>query len=177
MALGRRLGIPVFAVDWLLGALTPFGGRHLDGLLDIGAELLTTLALGQLSLGQSAILDHPAEDEATRARWRSLAEWAGARFTAVRCVCTDPAVHRRRVEGRTRGPSARLVGRRWPGPGTESAPGPGHRRRTRRAGMTRRRWRLLLDKVDVEDRPATGVLHVDCEGSDELMAGNVGDLA
>jgi predicted kinase len=101
--LGRRLGVPVFAVDWLLGALTPFGGRHLDGLLDIGAELLTTLALRQLSLGQSAILDHPAEDEATRVRWHGLAEWAGARFIAVRCVCADPAVHQARVEGRTRG--------------------------------------------------------------------------
>jgi predicted kinase len=102
-ALGRRLGIPVFAADWLLGALTPFGGRHLDGLLDIGAELLTTLAVRQLALGQSAILDHPAEDGPTRARWRTLAGWAGARFTAVTCVCTDPAVHRARVEGRTRG--------------------------------------------------------------------------
>lgn len=102
-ALGRRLRIPVFAMDWLLGALTPFGGRHLDGPLDIGAELLTTLALRQLSLGQSAILDHPAEDEVIRQRWRGLAEWAGARFTAVRCVCTDPAVHQARVEGRVRG--------------------------------------------------------------------------
>jgi predicted kinase len=102
-ALGRRLGHPVFAVDWLLGALTPFGGRHLDGVLDLGAELLTTLALRQLSLGQSAILDHPAEDGATRARWHSLARWAGARFIAVRCVCTDLAVHRARVQGRVRG--------------------------------------------------------------------------
>jgi hypothetical protein len=26
-AAGRRLGIPVFTADWLLGSLTPFGGR------------------------------------------------------------------------------------------------------------------------------------------------------
>jgi predicted kinase len=102
-ALGRRLGVPVFAVDWLLGALTPFGGRHLDGLLEIGAELLTTLAWRQLALGQSAVLDHPVEDVATRARWRGLAERAGGRFTAVLCVCRDPVVHRERLEGRTRG--------------------------------------------------------------------------
>jgi predicted kinase len=102
-AVGRRLGIPVFATDWLLGALTPFGGRHLDRLLDVGAELLTTLAVRQLSLGQSAILDHPAEDLATRARWRSLARRAGAEFAAVVCVCSDPDAHRTRVEGRRRG--------------------------------------------------------------------------
>jgi predicted kinase len=102
-AVGRRLGIPVFAADWLLGALTPFGGRHLDRLLDVGSELLTTLALRQLSLGQSAILDHPVEDPATRDRWRSLARRAGADFAVVRCVCSDPDTHRARVEGRRRG--------------------------------------------------------------------------
>lgn len=102
-AVGARLGVPVFSGDWLLGALTPFGGRHLDHMMDIGAELLTTLATRQLMLGQSAILDFPVEDVATRARWHSLAERAGARFDAIRCVCRDPAVHRARVEGRVRG--------------------------------------------------------------------------
>jgi hypothetical protein len=100
---GRRLRIPVFAVDWLLGSLTPFGGRRLDRLLDIGSELLTTLALRQLSLGQSAILDSPVEDPATRARWRSLAQRAGCDFKVVVCVCSDPRVHRARVESRERG--------------------------------------------------------------------------
>jgi predicted kinase len=102
-AVGSRLGIPVFAVDWLLGALTPFGGRHLEDLMGIGAELLTTLAVRQLALGQSAILDHPGEDAADRERWRSLARRAGAEFVAVLCECPDPAVHRARLEGRRRG--------------------------------------------------------------------------
>ena len=102
-AVGSRLGVPVFAVDWVLGALTPFGGRHLDDLMEIGAELLTTLALRQLALGQSAILDHPGEDVADRERWRSLARRAGAQFVPVLCECPDAAVHRARLEGRTRG--------------------------------------------------------------------------
>jgi hypothetical protein len=38
------LGVPVFALDWLLGALTPFGMRHHRDLRGIGNELLTTLA-------------------------------------------------------------------------------------------------------------------------------------
>jgi predicted kinase len=101
-AVGRELGIPVFAIDWLLGALTPFGGRHFADLLDIGGEQLTTLAVRQLRLGQSAILDAPVEDVASRARWRSLARRADAAFKVILCVCSDPAVHRARVEGRTR---------------------------------------------------------------------------
>jgi hypothetical protein len=97
------MGIPVFATDWLLGALTPFGGRHLEDLMGIGAELLTTVAVRQPALGQSAILDHPGEDVAERERWRTLARRTDAEFIAVLCVCSDPAVHRARLEGRTRG--------------------------------------------------------------------------
>jgi predicted kinase len=101
-ATGRALGVPVFAFDWLLGSLTPFGGYHLDESWDIGAELLTTLALRQLSLGQSAILDYPAEEPATRTRWRTLAQRAGSDFKVILCICSDAAAHRERVEGRTR---------------------------------------------------------------------------
>jgi predicted kinase len=102
-ATGRALNIPVFAAYLLLGALTPFGGRHLADLGDIGVEQQTTLALRQLTLGQSAILDSPVEDHATRTRWRSLAERAGATFKVIVCTCSDPSVHRARVEDRRRG--------------------------------------------------------------------------
>ena len=47
-ATGHQLRFPVFAADWLLGSLTPFGGYHFDRLLDISVEMLTTLAFGQL---------------------------------------------------------------------------------------------------------------------------------
>jgi predicted kinase len=101
-AAGRELGIPVFAADWVLGALTPFGGRHLESPLAIAEELLTTLALRQLVAGQSAILDHPAERVATRERWRSLARRTGADFRVVVCRCGDPEMHRARLERRRR---------------------------------------------------------------------------
>jgi predicted kinase len=102
-ATGAALGVPVFAFDWLLGSLTPFGGYHLDDSSGMGAELLTTLALRQLQLGQSAILDHPAEEPANRDRWRSLAASAGADFRVILCVCPDQAEHKRRLAGRQRG--------------------------------------------------------------------------
>lgn len=100
---GAALNLPVFAIDWLLGALTPFGMRHRDDLIGIGEELLTTLAYRELSCARSAILDTTTEDPATRARWASLAAAAGGAFIPVICVCTDPALHRERVERRVRG--------------------------------------------------------------------------
>ncbi|MET9227628.1 ATP-binding protein [Lentzea sp. NPDC003310] len=102
-ATGAELGAPVFATDWLLGALTPFGGRYFEDPLAIAEELLTTLALRQLLAGQSVVLDHPAESLATRDRWRSLAHRTGAEFRVVVCRCSDQEVHRRRLEDRRRG--------------------------------------------------------------------------
>lgn len=110
-ATGRALGIPVFAIDWMLGALTPFGGRHFDDGFGIGYEQLTTLAVRQLRLGQSAILDAPVEEPEIRDRWRSLADRAGARFAVVVCVCSDQATHQARLQGRDRD----IPG--WHGPG------------------------------------------------------------
>jgi predicted kinase len=112
-AAGRQLRAPVFAVDWLLGSLTPFGGYHLDDLFGIGAELLTTLAFRQLELGQPAVLDFPAEDPATRARWRSLADAAGAEFRVIVCTCSDRELHRARLEGRARGIPGWHEGGNW----------------------------------------------------------------
>jgi hypothetical protein len=97
------LQTPVFAADWLLGSLTPFGGCHQDDLLKIGEELLTTLAYRQLDLGQSAILDFPAEDPSTRTRWQTLAHAAGAGFRVIVCTCSDQQLHRARLEHRQRG--------------------------------------------------------------------------
>lgn len=101
-AIGRELRVPVFSGDWLMGALTPFGGYLWEQALDSGVELLTTLAFRQLRAGQSAILDFPAEDPATRTRWRTLAAAAGASFRVVLCVCSDPRLHQARLEERQR---------------------------------------------------------------------------
>lgn len=102
-AVGARLGIPVFAVDWSLGALTPFGGRHFGDLFGVGYEQLTTLAYRQLMLGQCAVLDAPGEDVATRARWQSLADAAGGSLRVVVCTCPDQDEHRTRLATRDRG--------------------------------------------------------------------------
>lgn len=100
--MGGLLGVPVFALDWLLGALSPFGARHRTDLVSMGTELLTTLAYRELVAGRSAIIDTTSEDVTIRARWRSLAAAAGTTFVPVLCECSDPLLHRERVELRQR---------------------------------------------------------------------------
>lgn len=48
---------------------------------------------------------HPATGHraSTRDRWRSVTEGLGGVFVGVECVCSDEALHRARVEGRSRG--------------------------------------------------------------------------
>lgn len=99
---GRVLDTPVFALDWLLGALSPFGLRHRSDLMQIGEELLVTLAYRQLAAGGSAIIDTTVESSGSRRRFESLAGAFSARFQAVVCVCSDRELHRRRVEQRRR---------------------------------------------------------------------------
>ncbi|MBG6217686.1 putative kinase [Arthrobacter sp. CAN_A6] len=102
-ALGRELGMPVFSIDWILGAFTPFGGRTFEHAWEMGLEVLTTLAFQQLEQGRSVILDAPAEEVATRTPWLSLASHFGSAVLVIECVCTDADEHRRRLAARTRG--------------------------------------------------------------------------
>lgn len=112
--IGRALGVPVFATDWLMGALTPFGGRSAGPTLgDMGDELATTLAYRQLALGQSAIIDSPAESVEVRRRWTTLGRSFGADVRAIVCVCADEDVHARRLSGRVRGIPGWHDGGRW----------------------------------------------------------------
>jgi predicted kinase len=100
---GRELGSPVFALDWLLGAIKPFGVLTNENASPIGYELLTTLARRQLMLGQSAILDSVVGLNEQRELWRGLAEEFGAGFYVIETICSDTALHRQRLSGRIRG--------------------------------------------------------------------------
>ncbi|MBI5958864.1 MAG: ATP-binding protein [Chloroflexi bacterium] len=106
-AVGRTLGIPVFAKDWLEAALLRSG---LDAYPECqerigyaGYELLTALAQRQLNLGQSVILDSVASFERIRQQWRQLAAEYQAEWYVIECQCSDEMAHRARLEVRTRG--------------------------------------------------------------------------
>lgn len=102
----RTLRVPVFAGDWLMGALKPAHSAlaTLDRS-DYEAAwfgLLRTLVIRQLMLEQSAIVDDIVGDGQWE-QWGQTAESFSARLFLIECVCSDVAVHRQRVEGRARG--------------------------------------------------------------------------
>ncbi|HTW35441.1 MAG TPA: AAA family ATPase [Rhizomicrobium sp.] len=71
---------------------------------DIGpAGYLVAYALAEnnLRLGQSVVADSVNPIAITREAWRRVAEEASASIVEIEVVCSDPALHRRRVETRT----------------------------------------------------------------------------
>jgi predicted kinase len=106
--ISRALSIPVFAKDWLEGALVCLGihegqiGGETKPLGYLGYELLGMLAERQLQLGQSVILDSVASIATIRDRWRHLADQYGARWRVIECICSDESLHRARLSTRRR---------------------------------------------------------------------------
>ena len=104
-ALGKALGIPVFAKDWLEAALIRselIASNPSKPLGSAGYQLLTTLAERQLTLGQSVILDSVASTQSIRKAWRELAEQYQAEYRVIECICSDESLHRLRLKERQR---------------------------------------------------------------------------
>jgi predicted kinase len=103
------LGAPVLGWDWAMAALTGFdpvrdGLRRLPHVEHrrVGWSILWNLATAQLRRGCPVVLDGVARDVEV-AGTREVALAAGARCLVVVTSCSDEDVHRRRVEGRSRG--------------------------------------------------------------------------
>ena len=103
------LGAPVLGWDWAMAALRAFEPVQagLSGLSRadhrrVGWSILWNLATAQLRQGRSAVLDGVARD-AEVAGTRQVARAAGASAVVVLTACSDEAVHRSRIDGRTRG--------------------------------------------------------------------------
>lgn len=104
-AVGKDLGIPVFAKDWLEATLLQTDLKPIAGgkpLGSAGYELLTVLAERQLMLGQSVILDSVVGSQTIRSTWHRLAEQYDADWRLIECVCSDETLHRSRLEERQR---------------------------------------------------------------------------
>jgi predicted kinase len=107
-AVGRELGIPVFAKDWLEATLTrsqlsPHPDTPHKTVGYVAYDLLTTLAERQLQAGQSAILDSVASIASVREAWRTLAHHYHAAWRVIECICPDEILHQAWLEGRQRG--------------------------------------------------------------------------
>jgi predicted kinase len=109
--IARKLGVPVFSVAWLLGALARFGVLERADRGAMAYALVVNLVEHQLRLGQSAIVDGMVGSDPVRRRLRELAELHGATVRVIECVCSDEGLHRARIEAR----SDPVPG--WPDPG------------------------------------------------------------
>jgi predicted kinase len=104
-SVGKALGIPVFAKDWLEATLLRTGlkpANEAHSLSFAGYELLTVLAGRQLMLGQSVILDSVAGSLAIRRKWLQLAGQYQADYRVIECICSDEVLHRSRLKERRR---------------------------------------------------------------------------
>lgn len=108
-AAAETLRTSVLAHDWAMSGLRPFDEieRALDamdflGRRAVGWSLLTSLARAQLRSGRSVVLDGVARPPQITA-CRILAEEERGSVVVVYTICSDPGLHRSRVEGRMRG--------------------------------------------------------------------------
>jgi len=101
--LARSLRAPVFSVDWMLGALTPFRLLTNENAAPVSEMMLVAAQARQLRLGLDAVLDAAGHEAASRRRYRTVAESLGGHFVGVECTCSDVALHQARVAGRDRG--------------------------------------------------------------------------
>lgn len=100
--LRERLGHPVVSVDQIESAVLS-AGIDSDQPTGLAAYLVAeTLAGNVLESGQSVIVDAVNAVGPAREQWVGLAARHGNALTFIEVVCSDPAVHRERLEARSR---------------------------------------------------------------------------
>jgi predicted kinase len=100
--IGRRLGIPVVSVDPLESAILS-AGIDADQPTGLAAYLVAeTLAGAVLQGGNSVIVDAVNGVSPAREQWVELAERFGDAIKFIEVVCSDPELHRERLEARNR---------------------------------------------------------------------------
>jgi predicted kinase len=107
-AAAGHLGTAVVGHDWVMSALRPYPEvqRALEAMEPqgnrvVGWSVMNALAREQLRHGRSIVLDGVARaPEVTRCRETARAE--DARTVLIATTCSDPGVHRSRIEGRQR---------------------------------------------------------------------------
>jgi len=106
-AIAGLLGAPVLAHDWAMSALRPY--PEVQSALDrmpmghrvVGWSILHALARSQLRAGRSVILDGVARADEVQT-CREIARDENTSIVVIATHCSDPSLHRSRVEGRER---------------------------------------------------------------------------
>jgi predicted kinase len=100
--LRERLEFPLVSVDQIESAVLS-AGIDSDQPTGLAAYLVAeTLAGNVLASNRSIIVDAVNAVGPAREQWVTLAERYGATLSFIEVVCSDPAVHRERLEARNR---------------------------------------------------------------------------
>ena len=98
----ERLGFPLISVDPLESAILS-AGIDADQPTGLAAYLVAeSLASTVLESESSIIVDAVNPVNAAREQWVSLAARHGVAISFIEIVCSDPAIHRARLESRNR---------------------------------------------------------------------------
>jgi predicted kinase len=100
--LGRAVGAPVLSVDPIEDALLRSGIER-DQPTGLAAYVVAaTVAEASLGLVQAVIIDAVNGVVEAKDWWRELADRFGVPLVIIETVCSDPGLHRRRLESRDR---------------------------------------------------------------------------
>ncbi|RII14735.1 6-phosphofructo-2-kinase [Streptomyces sp. YIM 130001] len=100
--LGRELAAPVVSVDPIEAAMWRAGVARAEPTGLAAYVVAEAVADGVIALGQTAILDAVNAAPQAREQWRSLADRHAVPLVFIEVTCSDPEVHRRRLESRVR---------------------------------------------------------------------------
>ena len=100
--LSGRLNVPVVSVDPIESAILRAGIAR-DQPTGLAAYLVARMqAATLLESGRSVLVDAVNAVNPAREQWVSLAARHGSALTFIEVVCSDPVVHRERLEARNR---------------------------------------------------------------------------
>ncbi|WP_017582810.1 AAA family ATPase [Nocardiopsis valliformis] len=100
--LGRRLPAPVLSVDPVEAALWSAGVDRAQPTGLAAYVVVEAMAADILALSQTVIVDAVNDAEEAREQWRGLAAHRDAPTAWIEVVCSDPNLHRHRLESRRR---------------------------------------------------------------------------
>ena len=100
--LGRAIGAPVLSVDPIEDALLRSGIAR-DQPTGLAAYVVAaTIAEASLAQGQAVVIDAVNGVVEAKDWWRDLADRFGVPLVVIETVCSDPELHHRRLESRSR---------------------------------------------------------------------------
>lgn len=100
--LGARLGLPVISVDPIESAILK-AGIDPDQPIGLAAYLVAEMhAETTLAAGRSVIVDAVNAVSPAREQWINLAQRRDEQLRFIEVICSDPEIHRERIENRER---------------------------------------------------------------------------